>query len=75
MREVEFVSDWLLDKIDNAPAEESFMICTVLWGIWYLRNKKVWEDKVIASAMDETFNILNEWKRFRQSKTKLTQGI
>lgn len=30
MREVEVVSVWLLDKLENAPVEESSRICTVL---------------------------------------------
>lgn len=76
MREVEVVSEWLLDKLEKAPVEESSRICTVSWGIWYWLNKKVWEDRVStpASAMDGTFSIVNEWKRARQGVVKINQG-
>ena len=51
---VEFAPEWLLHKLNTATAEELMKICVVLWGIWYWRNKKVWDDKMVtpAFAMD-----------------------
>lgn len=68
MRPVEFAPDWLLSKINDASSEEVVKVCTVLWGIWYWRNKRVWEDKSVtpAFAMDGSFKSLSEWQRARR---------
>lgn len=61
--EVENANDWLLGKISSASAEEVAKICIVLWGVWFWRNKRVWENKIITSAfaMDNSFKFYSEW--------------
>ncbi|XP_074347086.1 uncharacterized protein LOC141685908 [Apium graveolens] len=44
MQEVEDVTIWLLGKLSTSRDEKLRKICTTLWGIWFWRNKKVWED-------------------------------
>ncbi|XP_074367955.1 uncharacterized protein LOC141708293 [Apium graveolens] len=58
--QVECAHGWLLQKLTDAKAEELLKICMVLWGIWYWKNKKVWDGKVVtaAFAMDSSFQIL-----------------
>ena len=56
---------WLLEKLETAPQSEILKVCTVLYGIWYWRNKKVWEDKVVPGrvAMDCSIKMLQDWKK------------
>lgn len=70
MRAVEFAPDWLLSKVNDASSEEVVKVCTVLWGIWYWRNKKVWEDKSVtpALAMARSFSSVSEWQKARRKK-------
>lgn len=60
---VENAHEWLFEKISCAPVDEVARICTVLWGVWFWRNKKVWDDKTVtpAFAMDSCFRIYSEW--------------
>lgn len=48
--DVENAHVWLLEKISYAPADEAARISIVLWGVWYWRNKKVWDEKVVTPA-------------------------
>lgn len=59
---VEHAHDWLLEKISNAPADEVVKVCIVLWGVWFWRNKKVWDEKFVTSAfaMDSNFKMYSE---------------
>lgn len=54
MQAVENVPGWLFQKINTVGADEINRIVKVLWGIWFFRNKKVWEGKVVSHvvAMD-----------------------
>lgn len=51
MRSVEDASEWLLSKMSNASVAEIIKLCTVLWGIWIWRNKRVWEGKVVTAGI------------------------
>lgn len=67
MSTVDSAPDWLLNKLDTADNDELVNICTILWGVWFWRNKKVWEDRGVstATAMDGSFNSLREWRNAR----------
>lgn len=54
---------WLLDKISSASSEEVVKICVILWVIWFWRNKRVWDGKVVTSAfaMDSSFKHNSSW--------------
>lgn len=60
---VEYAHDWLLEKISTATADEVVKICIVLWGVWYWRNQRVWDGKIVtaAFAMDNSFKMHSEW--------------
>lgn len=54
--------DWLIHKIVNASHEEIIRIVKVLWGLWFFRNKKVWENKIVTPiiAMDWTTKFFSD---------------
>lgn len=49
MRDVEFAADWLIDKLNTESMANLIIIAKVLSGIWFARNKRVWEGKKIDS--------------------------
>lgn len=67
---VEYAHEWLLSKVDSAPMEEITRICVILWGVWYWRNKKVWDARTVtpAFAMDSSFGIQSEWLEAQKNK-------
>lgn len=50
MEAVEYALDWLLSKLSESRVEEIVKLCMVLWGIWFWRNKKVWEGKEVTAT-------------------------
>lgn len=42
---VESAPEWLLEKLSNEDKEVLVQIAVVLWGIWSVRNLRVWEQK------------------------------
>lgn len=50
MREVYSASDWFLQKLGESQMEELIKVCTVLSGIWWERNEKVWDNRVLTGA-------------------------
>lgn len=67
---VENASEGLLQKISTASGEELHLISKVLWGIWFFRNKKVWENKVVTHviAMDWSFRFFKDWELAKTSR-------
>lgn len=51
MQDVESASSWLLEMISKENADTIQKMATVLSGIWFSRNKKVWEGKIITHAV------------------------
>ncbi|KAL8126745.1 hypothetical protein AgCh_013868 [Apium graveolens] len=74
---VEYAHDWLLEKISTATADEVAKICIVLWGVWYWRNKRVWDGKVVtaAFAMDSSFKMHSEWLEAKKKPTSTSAQI
>lgn len=68
MEDKQSAPQWILNKLEVAKHEEVVNICVVLWGIWYWRNKKVWDDQTMnpVIAMENSSNVLKEWKAARQ---------
>ena len=60
---MEYAHEWLFGKISSALSDEIVKICIVLWGVWFWRNKRVWDDKTVtpAFAMDSSFKMYAEW--------------
>ena len=73
MHDVQSAPQWvLINKLETAKHEEAVNICIILWGIWFWRNKKVWNNQVVnpAIAMEHSFNIVRDWRTASQ-KTQL----
>lgn len=51
MSAVEYASDWLLDKLSTETHENLVTIATVLWSIWYARNKLTWENLKLSPSV------------------------
>lgn len=77
MESVEFAPSWLLDRINNENPEIVERIVTVLWGIWFARNQKVWEGKVItaATAMDISRNQIVDWQTAMSRKASQNSRV
>lgn len=43
-------------------------VCTILWGIWFWRNKKVCEENVVSAemAMQCSFSNIEEWRKAQE---------
>lgn len=76
MSTVDQIPEWLLQKLASAPAEEVIKICVVLWGIWFWRNKKVWEGKSVSAgfAMEGSFRMVNEWKEAKRKQVAVSSS-
>ncbi|XP_074327074.1 uncharacterized protein LOC141665017 [Apium graveolens] len=75
MGTVEYAYEWLLSKLNESSVEEIVKLCTVLWRLWFWRNKKVWEGKEVTAAivMDSSFMHIAEWKEARQKNGEIAQ--
>lgn len=73
---MENAHDWLLQQLSTANTEELIKICITLWGIWYWRNKKVWEGKTVtfAFAMSSSFQVQAEWIQARQKQERADEN-
>lgn len=62
MSEVEYAPDWLLQMLSTAGNDQLVQIARVLRGIWFFRNKKVWEDKTVNGriAMEWSLKYFND---------------
>lgn len=69
MSTVEYAPDWLLQKLNEASHEEIVLIARVLWGIWFFRNKKVWENKTVNDmvAMEWSAKYFADWRMAKES--------
>ena len=56
MREVENASDWLLEKLASESDEKLIKIAEVLYGIWFARNKKSFEERTLSPAVTMTWS-------------------
>lgn len=65
MQVVTFAPEWLLNKLKMTSSDEMMRIDVVLWGIWFWRNKRVWENIQVtpALAVDWSSKMLAEWKK------------
>lgn len=71
MSMIEFAPEWLLNKLSHAQFTKVVVIVRVLCGVWFFRNKKVWEGKGVTAsiAMDWSSKFLNDWRTTKASRT------
>ena len=51
MWETENACDWLLEKLSNESEERLIKIAVVLYGVWFARNKKIFEERALTPAV------------------------
>lgn len=72
---IEDSTEWLLKKLSSGSKQELVVISTVLSGIWFMRNKHIFENRVMTPAvgMEGSKQQIKEWqeanKRQRQNTT------
>ncbi|KAL8118342.1 hypothetical protein AgCh_016030 [Apium graveolens] len=73
----EVASDWLLDKLFSESTEVCGCIAAILWGIWFARNQKVWERKILTPelAMQWSMKQVTQWREVNQSKKLMLSGM
>lgn len=67
---MENAPDWLLQRLSGEPQDVKVQIAMVLWGIWSIRNLKVWDSKAIRAhlAMEWSRKDIVEWQEARKIK-------
>lgn len=70
IQSVEWAPGWLLDRIANEDKDTVNKIAEVLWCLWFVRNKKVWEGQVFTAqvAMEISFKQVKDWQEAIKSK-------
>lgn len=63
LSEVEVLSTWVLDKLGSEAEDRLVSLAKILWGIWFARNRQVWEEKMInpLTAMEISSKMVAEW--------------
>ena len=64
MRREDSAPSWLLKRLQEDTHDHLVTIAAVLWGIWFARNKRIWEGKVMSPklAVQGSYKQINEWK-------------
>lgn len=68
-------SSWLITRLGLSSSDEVQSIARVLWGIWFFRNKRVWENKVVTATVAMAWSAKNifDWKEVKERRIK--QGV
>lgn len=76
MRAVEYAPSWLLQILSSGSSEEIISIVTGLWGIWNARNMRLWENKVLTSAlaMEWSRKTVNDWREVKNRSRVLQKS-
>lgn len=80
MSREEYAPSWLLSKLQTDTQENLVSIAAVLWGIWYARNRRVWDEKEVPPklAVQGRLKKINEWenavKRVKEMSQNRNQG-
>lgn len=73
MREVDNAPEWFLHKLSTESNENLIKIASVVWGMWWARNKRVLEGKVVTPeiAMDWSYKQISKWREARKKKDQV----
>lgn len=72
--EIESLPSWVLDQLSTETEVRLQMLAKIMWSIWYARNRRVWEEKVIpvTTAIWVGFKMLTEWQDAQQRYQAIT---
>lgn len=70
MNNVENASVWLLNILCSEAHDNIVKIVTVLWAIWFSRNKKIWEDKDLTpdAAVAWSSKQIKDWQEVNKKR-------
>lgn len=76
MQKVEYAPDWLIERVGSGTHIEIVLITKVLWGIWFFRNKKIWENKVVSHVivMDWSSKFFSDQKQAKAQRNNLQKS-
>lgn len=62
--------DWLLDKLCNETTNNLIKIATVLWGMWFAINKRIFEEKNMTPTfrMTRISKHIAEWRTVNKKR-------
>ena len=65
---VEHLSTWVLERLSLESNSCLVRLARTLWGIWFARNRKVWEGKQMPPnvAMEVAAKMVDEWQKAQQ---------
>lgn len=63
LSEGQFMSSWLLDMVTSNTQDFLVKLVAILWSIWFFRNKKVWEGRLVTAQVVVAWGItrISEW--------------
>lgn len=64
MMAVESAPEWLLNRLSSDTEEKLIKISAVLWGVWFAKNKHIFENKNLSPAftVDWSMKQIKEWR-------------
>ncbi|KAL1830932.1 hypothetical protein ACET3Z_000583 [Daucus carota] len=76
MWETENACDWLHEKLSNESEERLIKIAVVLYGVWFARNKKIFEEKALtpAGVMSWSRKQVEEWREANKNSSIIFVG-
>lgn len=73
INEVEYVSEWLVNKLSTDTAENLGKVAAVLWGVWFARNKRIFENKFMSPTVTMNWSMtqIKEWRDAHKKRLAL----
>lgn len=78
--DIELSHEWLLQKLATGSKEEILKIVTALWGVWFARNKRIFENKIMTPdfVMAWSRRQIVEWqeanRKSQESDTRIVEN-
>ncbi|XP_074373770.1 uncharacterized protein LOC141714129 [Apium graveolens] len=62
---MEYAPDWLVTFLASEPLKDLVTMSAILWGIWYTRNKRIFDDQNVPPAVVRTWCLkqVEEWQQ------------
>lgn len=75
-QDIEEASTWLLDLVSREKTDLIQTVATVLSGVWFARNKRVWEGRNVTPAvtMELSAKLIQEWVEANNCKSQSKSG-
>lgn len=51
MSPVEDAISWLVNMVSSQPSDILIKMVTILWGVWFFKNKRVWENRFVSAKV------------------------